>query len=267
MNSLTEISVFVLMIKTRKIIPHHVFAVCISFLLLGACTTDKNQLRVQLEDSHAKKNFLSKEVISFDIDLKFGGKEKLNANITMLTGSGKTKIELSNGEKIIVDGNDVYHSAKLLDSAKTRFDAYTWSYFFLMPYKLNDKGVIFSDYPKNKLNNTTYAAAKLNFESGTGDAPDDWYILYADTNTTLLHAAAYIVTAGKTKDEAENNPHAIEYLDYKNIDGVPIAHKWLFWTWTESEGLIKEIGEGKLSKIRFSSLKDSDFSTEGLIKL
>jgi hypothetical protein len=29
---------------------------------------------------------------------------------------------------------------------------------------------------------TNYLTEKLTFKSGTGDAPDDWYVVYADKN-------------------------------------------------------------------------------------
>jgi hypothetical protein len=33
---------------------------------------------------------------------------------------------------------------------------------------------------------TNYLTEKLTFKSGTGDAPDDWYVVYADKKTNLL---------------------------------------------------------------------------------
>jgi hypothetical protein len=53
---------------------------------------------------------------------------------------------------------------------------------------------------KKKLLN--YLTEKLTFKSGTGDAPDDWYVVYADKKTNLLETA-YIVTLKAGKEEAE----------------------------------------------------------------
>jgi hypothetical protein len=30
---------------------------------------------------------------------------------------------------------------------------------------------------------------------------------------------------------SRENPHAIQYLEYKDVDGIPIATKWIFWAW------------------------------------
>ncbi len=36
----------------------------------------------------------------------------------------------------------------------------------------------------------------------------------------------YIVTAGKTKKQAEANPHTIAYEKYKIIENIPISTHW-----------------------------------------
>jgi hypothetical protein len=36
-----------------------------------------------------------------------------------------------------------------------------------------------------------YLTEKLTFKSGTGDAPDDWYVVYADKKTNLLEKHRY----------------------------------------------------------------------------
>jgi hypothetical protein len=47
-------------------------------------------------------------------------------------------------------------------------------------------------------------------------------------NFQFNREAAYIVTSYNDKEVAEKNPHAIQYLEYKDISGTPIATKWCF---------------------------------------
>jgi hypothetical protein len=42
-----------------------------------------------------------------------------------------------------------------------------------------------NEYDKEK-RRYNYLTEKLTFKSGTGDAPDDWYVVYADKKTNLL---------------------------------------------------------------------------------
>ena len=178
----------------------------------------------------------------------------------MATNSSRAILDKGEAGKIIYDGNQVFYSPSISDSSKVRFDAYTWSYFFLFPYKLNDEGTVWTDYENDSLNQDLFEAQKLTFESGTGDAPDDWDITYASPATNLLHAAAYIVTYSKDKNIAEEDPHAIVYKNYKEVNGILLAHSWEFWGWRDSLGLTDQRGEATLSYFKFHEAGEVDFS-------
>jgi hypothetical protein len=60
------------------------------------------------------------------------------------------------------------------------------------------------------------------------------------------------------KRKQKKNPHAIQYLDYKKIDGIPIATKWV-WEWKEGEGLTNSIGKASLTNIKFVTVDEDTF--------
>ncbi|MDF1518586.1 MAG: hypothetical protein P1P79_11635, partial [Lutibacter sp.] len=109
--------------------------ILISIVLLIGCKSEvKYENFVQkIEKAHQKKKFLSKEAIQFDLKLTFGGQEKLDAKITLLTNSSKGAIVYKNGAKIIFDNDKVFYSADIPNEESVRFDAYTWGYFFIFP--------------------------------------------------------------------------------------------------------------------------------------
>lgn len=238
--------------------------VLISTLAFMGCksTNEKENFAEKIELAHQKEQFLSNEAIQFNIKLEFGGKERLNAKMTVLTNSSKGVLEFKNKSKIIFNQDKVFYSSNIPNKESVRFDAYTWEYFFLFPFKLSDQGTKWNTYDNKEDNHNDYITQKLTFESGTGDAPDDWYVVYANKSNNLIEKAAYIVTVKGNKEEAEKNPHAIQYLEYKDVDGVPIATKWLFWEWKEGEGLTKEIGNATLSNIRFISVDKDTFTPD-----
>lgn len=205
----------------------------------------------KVETAHHKTDFLEHAAIQFDLQLFFGGTERLNGTLTLSTDSRQGLIATKDGKKIYYQYDKVFFAPETTNVKGTRFSAYTWSYFFLLPYKLNDGGTVWSDYPDKTLNGEPYLTGKLSFTPGTGDAPDDWYIVYADTETLLTEVAAYIVTAGKSQAEAEEDPHAIQYLDYQKVDGIPIATQWKFWGWQADQGLTDQLGEATISNISF----------------
>jgi hypothetical protein len=233
--------------------------IAIALIAIGCKSNEKNvKFTNKVEKAHHKEAFLAKDAVQFDLKLEFGTKVRMDAKFTILTNSTKGVIEYNNGAKIIFDKDKVFYSSMIPNEESVRFDAFTWEYFFLFPTKLSDPGTIWNDYDNKEEDYTNYLTKKLSFASGTGDAPDDWYVVYVDKTTNLIKKAAYIVTANGTKEEAEKNPHAIQYSDYKEIDGLPISSKWIFWGWKEGKGLTDELGHATLSNIKFI-VADSDY--------
>lgn len=217
--------------------------------------------------AHKKDAFLEQEAIQFDAQIKFGEKEIFNAQITISTTSDMARITYKNGDEIYVNKEKLFVSPNLKENKAVRFHGYTWSYFFLYPYKLNDEGTIWDDNFKTKEASNTFNTAKLTFKANTGDAPDDWYINYTNKETNQLNHVAYIVTANKTLEKAEADPHAIKYLDYKNVNGIPFATNWDFYEWNDKDGLTKKIGNAKITNIQFiKGFKNSFKIPEGYTK-
>tara|TARA_R110002012_G_scaffold319389_2_gene539792 strand:- start:179015 stop:179824 length:810 start_codon:yes stop_codon:yes gene_type:complete len=210
-----------------------------------------------IEKAHQKEAFLKESAIQFELVLNFGGNEILNGLATFSTDSSEGKIEMTNGDVIIYKEDQVYYSPSITNTQRVRFNAYTWSYFFMLPYKLNDEGTIWSSYSETQLGDEKYNTKHLSFKANTGDAPDDWFVIYSNLNSNLVEVAAYIVTAGKTKAEAEADPHAIRYEDFVGVKNIPFARKWTFWEWDSKLGLTKQIGEGTLKNITFLEVENS----------
>ncbi|MUP46359.1 hypothetical protein E0K83_11450 [Gramella sp. BOM4] len=212
-----------------------------------------------IEEAHNKTAFMTHEAVAFDIKLMFGGKNRLNGEVSMLTNSTKVRLDKNNGTTVIYDGEQVYITPDTANVAGARFDIFTWQYFFAMPFKLTDPGTVWEDPKKHLLDSLEYDAAKLSFESSIGDSPDDWYVVYQDPETSRLKAAAYIVTYSKDQEEAEKDPHAIVYSDYTMLGGVAFATKWNFHNWSQENGLGEKLGEARISNIRFFKPDEKTF--------
>lgn len=242
----------------------------ILFSLFSGCTTTPEEtlsFSEAVERAHAKEKFNQFEAVQFDLQLFFGGKERLNGTLSLLTNSTKGRIDYKDGRSLIFDNGKVFYSPEFTE-AQASFAAYTWSYFFLLPYKITDAGSDLVATDETVLQGVRYNSKKLVFNAHTGASPDDWYILYADTATHLLRAASYIVTANKSTEEAEEDPHAIEYLSYENMKGIPIATEWRFWAWQFKQGFTDQLGEASLSNFGFYDADAFDFSPgEGMLEV
>lgn len=238
-----------------------------SLVFLGCKSNDEKETFTQkIEKAHQKEKFATKQAIQYHLKVEFGGKERMDAKFTILTNSTEGVIEFKNGSKIVVNKDKVSYSPTIPSEESVRFDALTWSYFFLFPYKLTDPGTIWNAYDNKEANHEEYLTEKLTFKSGTGEAPDDWYVVYADKKTNFIEKAAYIVSINGGKEAAEKNPHAIQYLEYEDVDGIPIATKWVFWEWKEGEGLTKNIGNASLTNIKFVTVTEDTFKIDPSFK-
>ena len=213
--------------------------------------TDAKKLVKSIEQTHRKDVFESFDAVQFDLNLTFGGKERFDGRIYMMTNGGAIKMEDKNSIKLW-DGTNAMILPDTSNNESARFGLFTWSYFFAAPYKLNDPGTKHEFLGQIQLGETKFDANKLTFEKGIGDTPDDWYIVYKDGNSDLLAAMAYIVTSGETDlEEAEKDPHVITYEAYIEVEGVPFATQWNFWTWNQEGEMSKLLGTATVSNVEF----------------
>lgn len=207
--------------------------------------------------------------IAYDLDLHFGGSQRFDGRITQSVAMDRIDIDrAADGMQLRYDGDGV---AMIGDTAAgepwpgARFDVFTWPYFFAAPFKLADPGTQWgevADYPWSE--GAPATAAKLTFAAGTGDAPDDYYVVVPGDDG-LVEGMAYVVTFGKGTGAAdEADPHAIVYSDYREVDGVPIAHRWEFHNWNAEDGLGAEvIGYADLADVAWVEAAEESFATEG----
>jgi hypothetical protein len=181
----------------------------------------------------------------------------------MKTNSTGVRVDRRDGAVILYDGGDVCIAPPKARYKGARFDALTWSYFFALPQKLGDAGTNWQEKGPLLLQGDSLDTGKLTFEKGIGDTPEDWYILYYEPEDYTVRAAAYIVSFKKSLTEANADPHCITYHNYKEVNGVPFAHKWKFWQWNKDSGLGNQLMEGDISNVEFFKPSPTHFSPSG----
>lgn len=245
-----------------------------SALVIGlfSCYNEKNNTEIKTSKSnfvsainkaHNFDKFKKAGVLESDIKLSFHGKLRLDARMLFDTKTHETALYHKDGRQLVFVNDTVWMSPDTLTYQGARFDIFTWSYFATLPFKLNDEGTKYLNFENQILNGKKYGVKKLIFEKNIGDAPDDWYVLYKDEESNLLHAAAYIVTLNKSVEESEKDPHAIVYSNYSAIDGIQIAKEWTFFGWNKKNGLTDTLGKATLSNIKFTPRTPESFTISG----
>lgn len=214
----------------------------------------------KIEKAHQKAVFLDKEIVSFDVEISFGGQQILKGKQLLKTDTSKSVLILEDDSRIYTNNQEIYYSPKMTNKSMIQFHAFTWSYFFALPYKLSDAGTIWSEQKMVAYKDKEYNAQQLTFTPETGDTPEDWYWIYSSIENNIIEMVTYIVTAEAPKEKAEENPHTITYEDYQLIEGIPVANSWRFWEWNDKTGITNQIGEASLENITFIA-QDKDIFT------
>lgn len=225
-------------------------------LIVPALAMAQSDFAAAIEKSHGGQNLPGDKLLKAHLTVAFGGKTSIDGTLWTTTDAGRSRLELKDGTIAVFDGKSAWVKGTL---PRARFHLLTWPYFLMAPLKLDDGGTRITPMPAKMLDGKEMAAAKLTFDAGTGDTPDDWYILYRDDQDRLA-AMAYIVTYGKDAAQAEKEPHAIAYHDFKTIDGVTLPMHWTFHDWSEADGVAKPtIGEATLKDAAFVPMDASLF--------
>ena len=161
------------------------------------------------------------------------------------------------GYRLGYNGDEVWveHPKALGTSAE--FYYATPYYFSLVPFVFTDPGAILEDQGSVTFKEGEFHAIKVTYESGTGDSPEDYYILYLDPQSFEVKMMSYIVSFpafrnGKAVTELE--PHVIVYRDFQEVQGLKMPHSFAFYNWNEGNINLEETprGEAVFSQMRLS---------------
>lgn len=184
------------------------------------------------------------EAVSAEVTVTFGGQTVVDGRFLFTPDVGRSRLELADGTVAVFDGDSAWVSPLSAELPQARFHLLTWPYFLAAPFKLRDPGSHLEDLGTRPLDGVDHPAARLTFDPGVGDSPDDWYVVYRDPATDRLAGLAYVVTYGRSREQAEAEPHAITYHDFETVGGATVPTTWRLWAWSEEEGVHGEpIGE------------------------
>lgn len=222
---------------------------------------------LQLFQNHTESIPVGKH-LSYDLVLNFGGQERFRGSIRQSPSMDRIVMKRADGAELRYDGTQVALMKK--DTSQqwpnARFAAFTWPYFFAAPMKLADPGTRWGEIQEYAwFSGEPAQGAKLSFAKGTGDAPDDYYIVIPNAEQRL-DGMAYVVTFGKTDaQQAEaSEPHAIRYHDYLDVGGVPIAQRWTFHNWLPGSGLdTSMLGSATIANIRWVAAEQEAYAGAG----
>jgi hypothetical protein len=228
---------------------------CVRAPWLGGeeAATPEEAFALAIEKAHGAKAWRTHQALAAGLFVGFGGGTIIEGPVVFDTPLGRSRMAMPGGATVIFDGTDAWVTPATAEAPMARFHVLTWPYFVAAPFKLRDPGARLELLEPQTVRGVTYDRARMTFEPGVGDAPDDWYILYREPETHRLKAMAYIVTyGGKSPERAAEDPHAVVYDDFREIDGVTVSTRWRIYDWSAEEAWHGDpLGEMTVEKPRF----------------
>lgn len=141
---------------------------------------------------------------------------------THLTQLKNRKTRISHEDYTIgFDGEEVWVAPNKAAFGKgsARFYHNLRFYFFGLPFLFADPGINYEELPQKEINGIMYDAVKISYQSGVGDAPEDYYIAHFHPETHLMDVLLYTVTY--YKGTTNENYNALMY-EWQEVNGLKV---------------------------------------------
>ncbi|GJM30731.1 MAG: hypothetical protein DHS20C17_33660 [Cyclobacteriaceae bacterium] len=140
-----------------------------------------------------------------------------------------------------------------------RFWALTPFYFTAVPFVLADEGIGLEYKGIIEFENNKYHQILTTFKEGMGDSPDDFYVLYIDTNTFRVGGLRYIVSYPGYYDKGEHGAERhMTYYGEQTVDGILFPESIKTYSW-DGEAPTEHTTNITISEIAFRPETTPDY--------
>jgi hypothetical protein len=131
------------------------------------------------------------------------------------------------------DGKKAWkHPADAEIEENPRFWALTPYYFVGVPFVLADEGIQLAYEGEISFEGNTYHQVRVTFGEGMGDAPDDFYVLYLDTETSRVGGLRYVVSYPGFYEEGQHSEEKhMTYYGTQTVGGIVFPKTIKTYAW------------------------------------
>ena len=117
-----------------------------------------------------------------------------------------------------------------------RFWSLTPYYFVGIPFVLGDEGIHLASLGEATFEEKSYDLVKVTYDEDTGDAPDDYYIIYVGQEDHRVGALRYIVSYPGYFPDGGHAPEKLMALTgTQAIDGIILPEGYRTFWWKEEQ--------------------------------
>ncbi len=126
-------------------------------------------------------------------------------------------------------------------------------YFLGVPFVMADPGTRFEQLEDAPLGDVVYRLVKVTYDPGTGDAPDDYYVLYIHPETFRIGGLRYVVSYPGFFPEGGHTPEKLMvYSDFHEAGGLMLARRLDTYAWSAEQGVRgAKVTDVRATRVRF----------------
>ncbi|MBC8043434.1 MAG: hypothetical protein IAF08_08310 [Rhizobacter sp.] len=147
---------------------------------------------------------------------------------------------------------------KALGGMPPRFYAHTPFYFFSIPFVFGDVGAQVASMGKRKFEGKEYDAVKVTYKGGTGDSPNDFFVVLLDPQTAQVKLASYNISyaamrQGKSvKETSGATSNVMVYREWQTVNGLIVPKRTEIFAAKNDLPTGKAVGGITYDMVRFS---------------
>lgn len=123
--------------------------------------------------------------------------------------------------------------------SSARFWATTPYYFVGIPFVLADPGAQVAALPDADHDGRPHHVLKVTYAAGTGDSPDDYYVVLVDADTRRVSAIRYVVAYPTRFKAGEHSPEKLmRYEGLTRVDGLLLPTALPTFAWDPATGTV-----------------------------
>jgi len=212
--------------------------------------SEAGQLLWRATEAHGGlATWLAKGTISFTFDYQPLGnpsQRRHTRNEADLWRSRAFQEEVDGDARFAFDGEQAWIVPDLDAFPSTpRFWSTTPYYFVGIPFVLADPGARYERLEDAELDGVSHQLVRVTYEDGTGDSPDDYYIIYVHPETHRVGAIRYVVAYPARFPQGGHSPEKLmRYQDLREVDGLLLPHGLDTFAWDpEAEAIGDQVTE------------------------
>lgn len=191
-------------------------------------------IRAMIDAHGGMERWASAPTVSFrDRFERPGDSEASESRVTVHQSSRRAYIDVPGTDQSLAwDGSKAW-GVNWAQPTPPRFLALLNYYFLNLPWLTRDPGVILGEPGTGRIphDETEYVTVRMTFAPGTGDTPEDYYVLFIDPVTHRLKGCEYVVTykALLPPGMKHTPPHVLVFGDHATVDGLVVPTRYTIY--------------------------------------